>query len=473
MARVIVVGGGVCGLATALILSTDGHDVVVFERDADEHPLDASGAWEGWSRRSVGQFRQPHLIIAPMKDLLEKEWPKVLSSLRALGAAESTHLRFPPTMMDRTRRPSDSEFETVTARRPTLELAFARAAGNAQRLDLRRGEVVSDLLSGASDQPGVVHVRGVRTERGDEVEADLVIDAAGRNSQLSARLQALGASALAESKEERGFVYTSQFFTAQSGSLPEGLAPMLIPAGSVALLILPGDNNSWSVTICRLGEDAPLRRLQPQTFRAIVASFQDFAHFLDGEPIGPVGTMAAGTDAVRTTTVDGAPVATGVLPIADSFAYTNPMLGRGMFFGLSQAVVVRNVMRREDSAQPATLWANWDRAIASEVWPWLAATHNLDRARAEDMRAAIRGGAPVAHPDDRGAAFGRAFAAAAAIDPDVLRWQLRLAACRMLPGELFRTTGVAERITQLAAENPAPPPAAVPSRADLLRLVTG
>lgn len=38
MSRVIVVGGGLIGLATSLLLTKQGHDVTVLERDPEPPP---------------------------------------------------------------------------------------------------------------------------------------------------------------------------------------------------------------------------------------------------------------------------------------------------------------------------------------------------------------------------------------------------------------------------------------------------
>jgi len=60
MARIVVLGGGVCGLATAMMLARDGHDVVVLERDADPARSSTEAAWDSWERGGIAQFRQPH-----------------------------------------------------------------------------------------------------------------------------------------------------------------------------------------------------------------------------------------------------------------------------------------------------------------------------------------------------------------------------------------------------------------------------
>jgi 2-polyprenyl-6-methoxyphenol hydroxylase-like FAD-dependent oxidoreductase len=54
MARIIVLGGGVCGLAAGMLLTRDGHEVTVFERDPAPVPESVQEAWETWERDGVG-----------------------------------------------------------------------------------------------------------------------------------------------------------------------------------------------------------------------------------------------------------------------------------------------------------------------------------------------------------------------------------------------------------------------------------
>jgi len=45
VARIVVLGAGVCGLAAAMLLARDRHDVTVLERDPAPVPDTAGQAW--------------------------------------------------------------------------------------------------------------------------------------------------------------------------------------------------------------------------------------------------------------------------------------------------------------------------------------------------------------------------------------------------------------------------------------------
>src|SRR5918997_5903827 len=86
MADVVVTGGGIGGLVTAMLLAKDGHGVTVLERDDAPVPDSPDQAWADWERRGVNQFRMIHLFLPRFRILLEQELPEVAAALAAAGA---------------------------------------------------------------------------------------------------------------------------------------------------------------------------------------------------------------------------------------------------------------------------------------------------------------------------------------------------------------------------------------------------
>src|SRR5262245_20708938 len=117
VAEITVLGGGVCGLATAIMLARDGHDVSVLERDAAPVPDDLDDAWSEWTRAGVAQFRQPHFLQPRVRQVLDRELPDVRDAMLAAGAATVDPVeRLPQSIADRAPRPGDERFTSVTAR---------------------------------------------------------------------------------------------------------------------------------------------------------------------------------------------------------------------------------------------------------------------------------------------------------------------------------------------------------------------
>ena len=156
MARIVVVGGGICGTAAAIVLARDGHDVTVLERDPDPVPDSPDTAWE-WTRRSVAQIRMPHVMLSRGHGVMRQELPDVVDRLVAGGGL---------VMKD---HPSDERFTTVTGRRTTIEWALATTALDEPSVEIRRGAVGAGLLTGPSVTDGVPHVTGVRLADGEEL----------------------------------------------------------------------------------------------------------------------------------------------------------------------------------------------------------------------------------------------------------------------------------------------------------------
>ena len=86
MGKVLVLGSGMCGMATAMMLARDGHEVTMIERDTSEPPTTLEEAFEAWERKGVAQFKQVHYMHARFRHVLDAELPDVRDALFESGA---------------------------------------------------------------------------------------------------------------------------------------------------------------------------------------------------------------------------------------------------------------------------------------------------------------------------------------------------------------------------------------------------
>ena len=286
MATVVVTGGGLIGLSTAMLLAGDGHDVTVLERDPSPPPSTPDEAWTAWERRGVNQFRMIHMFLPRVRKITEAELPAVAAGFDAAGALRINPMKDAPVEMTGGWRAGDEDIEALTARRPVGEMVFANAAAATPGVTIRRGVAVRGVLTGTPATSGVPHVVGVVTEDGEEIRADLVIDATGRRSPLPGWLRDAGARAPVEEIDDSGFIYYARHFRSADGSHPPAFGALLQHYESLSALTLPADNGTWGLGLITSAKDSALRGLKNEdVWTAVVKSYPLVAHWLDGEPI--------------------------------------------------------------------------------------------------------------------------------------------------------------------------------------------
>jgi 2-polyprenyl-6-methoxyphenol hydroxylase-like FAD-dependent oxidoreductase len=468
VAEILVLGAGLGGLSTAMLLVRGGHQVTVLERDPAEPPP-AAQAWEAWERRGVNQFRLPHLMLPRWRAQMEQELPEVLDELTAVGGLRVNMLASLPETRRGPLRDGDERFETVTARRPVLEAAVAAVAGRTPGVTIRRGVAATGLLADPLPGTQTPHVQGVLTAGGRTVRADLVVDCGGRRSALGSWLEAVGARRPAEEREDCGFVYYARHFRTTTGELPAARANVLQHYNSVSLLTLPADNGTWSVVFTTSSRDPALRALRdPSRWNAALARYPLVAAWGEGEPITGVDAIAGIEDRHRRLVVDDRPVATGVVAVGDAWACTNPSLGRGAAIGLLHASCLRDILRDVDPGDPEKLARRFDEATTTVVEPLYRMTVGFDRHRLAEIAADVDGTPYVT--DDPRWLVGKATFAASLTDPDITRAYLSLASLLVTPDELFATPGLVDRVLQLGAGAPNYPLPG-PSRQELLATI--
>jgi len=464
MAEILVLGAGLTGLTTAMLLARDGHDVTVLERDAADPPGDApAAAWTGWDRGGVAQFHQLHLMLPRWREVMETELPGVLDALRAAGGLDHNALHHRPVAQTGGWQPGDERFGLVTARRPVLEAAVASAAARCPGLRIRRGVAVTGLLT--SDGGAVPQVVGVRTVAGD-VRASLVVDAGGRRSAVSRWIVDAGGRAPVDERADCGFVYYGRHYR---GAMPAGVDSMLSHNESVSLLTLPADNGTWGVGITTSSRDRALRELRHvPCWEAAIRCYPATAGWIEAEPITGIAVMAGIEDRRRELVVDSAPVVTGLVAVGDAWASTNPSLGRGASIGALHACVLRDVVAKEGTDDPDTLVLRFAAETAATVAPYLDSTLSFDRHRLAEIEADAAG-VPY-EPEDPAWAMTRALGAGARTDPVVARALAAIASVQALPAEVLGDPAV---LGHAAAFLGRPHYAPGASRAELLAAVRG
>jgi 2-polyprenyl-6-methoxyphenol hydroxylase-like FAD-dependent oxidoreductase len=428
MADIVVLGAGLTGLATALLLTRDGHRVTVLDRDPA--PPAPGTEWESWDRPGVAQFRFSHIMLPHWHAQMRAALPDVLDRLAAAGGCRlDLAAMLPPAAWDGGRS-GDGRFATLTARRPVLEAAFASP------VDVRRPVRVTGLV--ARDR----HVTGVRLADGTVVPAELVVDCGGRRSALPAWLAEAGCGRPRDQRDDAGFVYYGRHFR---GTMPVAAGPLLHHHDSVSVLTLPADNDTWSVAIVASGRDHALRALRdPDRWNAALARYPLAAHWARGTPLTGVDVMGGLVDRWRGMVVDGVPVATGVVAVGDAACCTNPSLGRGASIGLLHARTLRDLLRETGPDEPEKLVLRFAERTAAVIEPLYRATYWFDRHRIAEIDSDVAG--LDYRPADPRWQASRALYGAALRDPLAARANLTLGTLLGNPAEVFADPAVTARL---------------------------
>jgi len=465
MASIVMCGGSAIGLCTAMMLANDGHEVTVLEADPGGPPAIAADAWTGWERHGVPQFRQPHNLFPGFRRVADAELPGLTERLLDAGCVwEEPLASMPPFIADRSPRPDDDMFRFVTGRRPVIEAVIAQMAAEHPGVAIRRGTKVTGLLTDAAVAGDVLHVRGVKTTTGEEIAADVVVDAMGRKTPAADWLTAAGGRAPYTESQDCGFAYYTRYFSGER--VPEKRGPVLTELGSITLLTLVGDNDTWSLTVFVATADPALKAFRDnEVFTAVVRECPLHAHWLDGTPITDVLPYAGVLDRYRRFVVDGRPIATGFVAVGDAWACTNPSAGRGLSVGIIHAQVLRNALHNHADDLMALAHA-YDVETEAVAAPFYWNQINADRRRIAEMTA-LRDGTELPPADPQ----VLRFMTAAMKDGDVFRGLLETIMCLATPQQVLARPEIAAKVAELGSEAVFQMPG--PSRARLLELLAG
>ncbi|MFF8267974.1 NAD(P)-binding protein [Streptomyces sp. NPDC016562] len=463
MAHVLVIGGGVGGLATALLAARHGHTAELFERDPRAPGTALDRDFFGWRRPAVPQASQPHVLLGAARTVLREELPDVHAEMLRLGARERHELDWfdvrPPAL------PGDEDLVMLQARRIVLESALATALRAEPGAVVRYGETVTALTtapapaSGPEASPGI-QVTGVTTGTGS-YRADLVVDAGGRRGGLERRLAAAGCRPPVVERHRTGLAYFCRWYR-----LPEGMEegprrPWAVTGGSFAgCAVFPADNRLFAVTLFVHTADTTRSALRdPAVFERAVRAFPPAAAWLGlgAEPQSQVLATASLDNRWSALVDERGPVVSGLVPVGDSITHTNPTLGQGASLALWAARRVALTAHREPASARFALdhhaWA------VDTLKPWFDFQVVADAAIGE--RFATRAGR-TGTAREVAALFDCALE-----DPEVMRARARVRHLVEPPGRAYADPRIRARVARwLAARPHYVPNAAGPGRAE-------
>ncbi|OEV11500.1 FAD-dependent oxidoreductase [Streptomyces nanshensis] len=394
LGHVVVMGGSVAGLLTALALSDRAEQVTVLERDR-------YGDGPGY-RPGVPQSRHTHVLLAGGIEALDALLPGLLPELRAAGAP---FLSVPGDLgvwqADGWISRRNPSAPVMTPSRPFLEHRIRERVLAVPRIAVRTGTEVTGLLGSAGRVTGVtLRERGGGNGGGDgdgrraeeELPAGLVVDATGRGSRTPAWLAAIGAPAPAEDVLDTGRAYATATFTGEAP--PAGIKGFYLvpdPGQPLGTIVLPAEDDRWMVTVSGPRDDPP--PTDPE-------GFVDFASRLphpaphkwlsSAEPLTrPVGyrhTMNRRRHYERLGSGFG-----GLLVVGDAVCALNPVYGQGVSVAAMNAVALTRALA--DGRTPSVR-ALQRAVLRSSGFAWEVAT-GADNGMPSAAGNALRGGPAI------------------------------------------------------------------------------
>ena len=472
--EVVVVGAGIAGLGTTLMLAKAGHAVTLLERDPAP-PDDPEEAWASWERRGAPQSRLAHVFLGRMRSAIRDDHPELYGDLLAAGAWEIKNYDFmPPTITDRTRRPLDDDLVMLGMRRVVLEHHLRGAVAVVPTATIRSSSAVAGVIAGSPVADEIPHVTGVTLDDGTTLTADLVVDCSGRRSALPQWLESVGAPAMPEEVVEDGLRYFGRYYRLEVGqSFPVHDAPVT-DLGYLFALTFEADRGWFAIALAVHSEDKEIRALRDEdVFEAAVQAIPGIAMWRTpglSAPMTEVTTMSRIDDRWRDLVVDGTPLVTGLVAVGDSVIATNPAFGRGSALAWVAGRALVDVIA-EHADDPLAIASAHHAETTRLVRVWFDQQTQMDAGRLMSMRALLDG-VSLPEPDltDPMVVFPLGAQLASQTDPEVFRAMGCIVHLLKDPMELLSDPHIAnaaiEAVQQLDGQPPTPP--AGPTRDELL-----
>jgi len=398
---VIVIGAGIAGLCTALMLAPSGRSVTLLERDGPIGDSNPDELFRDWRRTGVGHVRQSHAFLARLRSIVKAQHPELLEQLASYGVRDLTFEAMLTEAQQARYRPlpEDSDLTIITSRRTTLEMAMRRYVETLENVTIRSGFLVRRLVT-AKAEDGVVDVTGVEGEldgRPASLTADIIVDASGKNGFTIEQLIEEGAS-IREESESAGILYFTRHYRLLPGQEEPSRHDNPPPSGDLGFLkfgVFPGDNGNFSITLAVPEIELEIRKsiLNPDIFHRITLMLPGLSPWTNESRSQATSKVYGMGDLVsrwRDLVVDGKPATRNYFAIGDTLVRTNPLYGRGCSFAAVGAELLRRTL--DESPDPAIRAIAFHQRLEAELRPFYLTQRRQDRSAIKRARQALTPG---------------------------------------------------------------------------------
>lgn len=374
--KAIVLGTGIAGLATARVLAQYFRAVTVIDRDdVPPTPQVRAGAAQGF---------HIHTLLPGGLDILSDLFPDLENDLDANGGHSAGPTQwYALTAFGKTYRLSRFQPTPIEDGAPRMRAQTRPLLEHCIRAQVAALPNVTTLYKTAVNRPLVENgcIVGIALSSGESLQADLVVDATGRESQTLRWLDELGLSRPDETTVNCDFAYGTALFRPNDDVTFDDVGFLISSARKGEYVKRGGsltkvEGGDWLVTLAgRLGDYPPK---DIAGFKAFIDTLHNprLADLLKQAELLVAPKQYLFPKSVRRHFENLAAFPDGLLPIGDALCHINPGYAQGMSLACRQVAELDKVLAaRHDRSQPiAGLWRDFfPRAHEQTRAPWVFA----------------------------------------------------------------------------------------------------
>lgn len=371
----VVIGSSMAGLLSARVLADYFAQVIVVERDSLPKQPE--------TRKGVPQANHVHVLLAQGYRILNQLFPGIDAELSEAGAPEVNwgkeyalfgYWGWNPRIT--------SDLMTHTSSRAFLEWLVRCRLSNFKSVKFKEKTQVRELLTNNQNS----QVKGVKLYRSDEhneeqLAADLVVDASGRNSQLPNWLKSMGYQPPAKTEINSFLGYSTCWFECPQDLELDWKALAIFykaPHNKHGGVILPVEGNRWAVTLAGIARDYPPD--DNEGFLECARNLRDSAIYdaiKGAKPISKVYSYRRTENSWQHyEKLESLPE--GLAIVGDAVCAFNPIYGQGMTTAALGALSLQKCLHKQfhnSQFKVKGLTQNYQKQLAKVLKnPWLMAT---------------------------------------------------------------------------------------------------